>query len=479
MKRARIAVLALVAAGCGLSSSARWTEGPVEDGAAWTYDVRVADDLTYLDVTMTIPGAPPSALVLGDVRGAKYLRSLAATWPGGTKPLVLEKGELALEGVGGDARITWRADMAAMSTDGGPALRIGRSLCASPGTWLLRPRKILDGMEASLALHLSDGDAASVPWEQRADGTYRLPDTAFFWRGFTAFGTLGAHAVDVPGGRLDVAVLDRRLAMPWPALESWIVAAARAQTSLWRAFPVPRAQIVIRPVSSNSAVPFGETLRGGGSAVLLLVGDEANEDAFVEEWVAVHEFAHLGMPAIAQEDAWLSEGFIQYYTEVLMGRAGLLDERGAWEEIVAGFARGRRDGTGAPLEIESAGMSKSHSYLRVYWAGAAIALLADVEMRKESGGTRSLDDAMREIGRAFEGRNDGVPAKEVVAHLDEWLGRPLFAQLTAKHLAAREFPDVGETLARLGVVVAGGRVTGFDDGAPDAAIRKGIVPAAR
>src|SRR5262245_41874667 len=184
------------------------------------------------------------------------------------------------------------------------------------------------------------------------------------------------------------------------------------------------------------------------------------------------------MPAIAPEDAWLSEGFIQYYTEVLMGRAGLYDEHRAWQEMVSGFARGRRDGTGAPLTDESAGMAMSHSYLRVYWAGAAIALLADVEIRRESRGERSLDDAMREVGRTFVGRNDGVSAREIVAHLDAWLGRPLFSRLSTQHLASREFPDVAETLAGLGVVVRGDRVTGFDEGAPDAALRRGIVPAA-
>jgi hypothetical protein len=474
MSRARFVVLALLAAGCTLSAPSRWQEGPLPEGASWVYDVRVADDLAHIDVTMTIRGAPPESLVLGDARGGAHLRSVSAAWTGGSKALENQDGEFALDGVGDGAVVTWRADMDAM-TEGGLSMRVGRSLCASPGLWLLRPRRIRDGTEASLSLRLSEGDEASLPWQRQPDGTYRLPDTAFFWRGFAAFGTLGKHAVEVPGGRLDVAVLDRRTAASWPVLERWLVRAARAQGTLWGGFPVPRAQVILRPVSSASAVPFGETLRGGGPAVILLVGDEAIDRLFADDWVAVHEFAHLGVPAIAPEDAWMSEGFIQYYTEVLMGRDGLLDEQGAWQEIVSGFARGRADGTGAPLSAESAGMARSHSYLRVYWAGAAIALLADVELRRGSGGTRSLDDAMREVGRAFKGRNDGVPASEIVAHLDRWLGRPLFSDLASAHLASPEFPDVTATLARLGVVVEDGRVTRFDETAPDAAVRRAIV----
>ena len=478
MDRGLACAVALLAAACATSHD-DWADVPAEDGIAWRYDVRVSDDLLRIDVAMTLHGAAPRSLVLGDARGAEYLRSPVAAWAGGSKALVSAGGEFALDGVGDDARVTWRVDMEAMAANGGPATRIGRSVCVSPGVWLLRPRRVREGTVASLTLHLADGDRASVPWERREDGTYRLPDTAFFWRGFTAFGTLAANTVAVPGGHLDVAVLDRRTEVAWPALEGWLATAARAQTPLWRGFPVPRAQVVLRPVSSNSAVPFGETLRGGGPAVILLVGDEAKAGLFTDDWVAVHEFAHLGMPAIEPEDAWLSEGFIQYYTEVLMGRAGLYDERRAWQEMVSGFARGRRDGTGAPLTDESAGMARSHSYLRVYWAGAAIALLADVELRRESAGERSLDDAMREIGRAFAGRNDGVRAQEIVAHLDAWLGRPLFSRLAAAHLASRDFPDVAETLARLGVVVAGDRVTGFDEKAPDAGVRRGIVPAGR
>jgi hypothetical protein len=479
MSRAPALAVALLAAACSTSAASRWTDNPPPEGAAWSYDVRVSDDLARIDVTMAIRGAPPESLVLGDARGAKYVKYPAAEWRGGSKDLANAGGEFALEGVGDDAQITWRVDVEAMSTDGGPAMRVGRSLCASPGLWLLRPRRIRPGDEASLALHLGDGDEASVPWERRADGSYRLPENAFHWRGFAAFGTLDKHAIDVPGGRLDVAVLDRRIAAPWPALEKWLSAAARAQAPLWRAFPVASAQVVVRPVSSSAAVPFGETLRGGGAAVIFLVGDEAHERSFADDWVAVHEFAHLGVPAIAPEDAWMSEGFIQYYTEVLMGRAGLYDERRAWEEMVAGFERGRRDGTGAPLDAESAGMAKSHSYLRVYWAGAAIALLADVEIRRGSKGGRSLDDAMREISRAFAGRNDGVPAKEIVAHLDRWLGRPLFARLTTQHLQSHEFPDVADTLARLGVVVRGGRMTGLDETASDAGLRRTILPGTR
>jgi hypothetical protein len=82
---------------------------------------------------------------------------------------------------------------------------------------------------------------------------------------------------------------------------------------------------------------------------------------------------------------------------------------------------------------------------------------------------------MREIRRAFGGRTSEVAASEIVAHLDAWLGRPMFSDVTSRALASKEFPATDETLARLGVVVEDGRVTRIDDAAPDAAVRRGIV----
>lgn len=475
--KSRIGVLLLALAGCGLAASGRddaaSTASPAD--SAWHYDVSLADDLATMDVTLTLAGPAPKRLILGDARGLPSLTAVTV----GSGAAMRDGDGFAADGAGEGATVRYRVDVAKL-VESRAATRVGRTLCASPGLWLLRPQYLPRDPGATLVLRLPEGVTASVPWKQRTDGAYDLDETTFRWRGFAAFGGLATHAIDVDGARLDVALLDRPVAATWPGLERWITTAARAQSSLWGGFPVPRAQIVLRPAKSNEPVPFGETQRGGGSAVVLLVGDEAKDADFADDWVAVHEFAHLGMPAIAEGDAWLAEGFVQYYTEVLMGRAGILDERGAWQEIVDGFARGARSGGKRSLADESKGMELAHTYHRVYWGGAAIALFLDVELRRSSGGARSLDDAMREVHRAFAGgpaarRGEAVPAADVVAHLDAWLGRPLFSEISSRHLAASEFPATAETLSRLGVVVEKGRVTGFDDAALDAGVRRGIV----
>jgi hypothetical protein len=470
----RALALWTIAAGCAAPAAPHRATAPPAD-VAWSCDVAVADDLSRLAVTMSFRGAPPARLVLGDARGLAAIARLHAAPPTSSESFGRDADGFALSGVPDDATVTYSVDLGRLADDGA-ATRVGECICADPGAWLLRPDPLPAGAAAALVLHLPDGAQATVPWPRRADGAFLLGPTAFRWRAFAAFGRLETHAVEAAGATLDVAVLDRPHAATWPGIESWIVAAARAQSSLWGAFPVPRAQIVVKPVSSDQAVAFGETLRGGGPAVVLRLAGDAADDALADDWVAVHEFTHLGMPAMPDADAWLSEGLVTYWQCVLRARAGLVDERAAWQELVTGLARGRAAHGKAALAAESAAMDGAHSHPAVYWAGAAVGLLLDVELRRSSGGARSLDDAMREIRRAFAGRASSVPAAEILAHLDAWHGRPLFRDVTRRLLASSEFPATAETLARLGVVVApDGRVTALDDAAPDAGVRRAIM----
>lgn len=466
-------------AGCGLPSAGVGpsASGPAPAESLWHYDVTLSEDHARLDVQLALTGVRPQRVMLGMAEGLPYLDAPVASWGDHTRTLARDGESFPLDGVGGDATIRYRVDLARL-VDDRHGNRVGNDVCASPGLFLLRPNFLPDATAASLALHVPPGETASVPWPQDAAGTYLLDETAFRWRGFAAFGRMERHEVRAAGATLDVVLLDRPHAATWPGIERWIARAADAVASLYGSFPVPRAQIVLRPVASNDAVPFGETQRGGGPAVLLLMGDEARDADFADDWVAVHEFAHLGMPAIPEQDAWLSEGFITYYQVVLMGRAGYFDERGAWDDMAAGFERGAgQRGGGRTLAETSAAMGRTHAYFRVYWGGAAIALLFDAELRRSTAGARSLDDAIREVHRAFAGHGAEASAADIVRHLDAWLGRPLFSELSAGPLASKEFPDTAALLARLGVVRRDGR-TSLDDDAPDAASRRAIMAGA-
>lgn len=472
-------LFAIVAsAGCAVAAPrAERSVAPQRDGD-WHYDVAVSEDLARMDVRLTFAGDVPQRLDLGIDEGTPYLSHVVLENGSASRALAREGNAFVTGNAQDGATITYRVDFARLVEEQ-RGQRAGRDRSASPGLWLLRPYRLPETPRATLTLHVPEGNAASVPWRRIGPGeTFALDASAFRWRGFAAFGPMERREMAVAGATFDVAILDFPHAVTWPGVERWLARGASATADLYREFPVPRVQIVLRPTASNEAVSFGETQRGGGPAVLFRIGSEARDADFDDDWVATHEFAHLGMPAIADADAWLSEGFIQYYTEVLRGRAGILDERGAWQQIVAGFSRGRAQGVNGSLAETSASMQRAHAYMCVYWGGAAIALLLDVELRRSSGGQLSLDDAMREVRRVFNVPARHATAAEILRHLDAWLGRPLFSETAARHLAASEFPDVAPVLAELGVVVRGDRVS-FDDAAPLAAMRRAIMTPGR
>ncbi len=216
---------------------------------------------------------------------------------------------------------------------------------------------------------------------------------------------------------------------------------------------------------------FGMALRGGGPAVLLLISSAAEDDAFPGEWVAIHEFLHHGMPFIDHDDAWLSEGFVTYYSELLRSRAGFRAEAAGWEALLAGFERGRNAGVGMPLADESRQMHDNGAYQRVYWGGAAIALLADVALR-EAGS--SLDAAMRELRRCCAATPQIWPAEQVLTTLDVWLdGGPRLRPLVGPILRSAGFPELTAIYRKLGVSMVNGELT-LDESAPLAHLRRAI-----
>jgi predicted metalloprotease with PDZ domain len=115
--------------------------------------------------------------------------------------------------------------------------------------------------------------------------------------------------------------------------------------------------------------------------------------------------------------------------------------------------------------------------MRVYWGGAAIALLLDADLRRGPEG-RTLDDALRAMRDMELADADEVSAEEWMQRLDGWLGRPLFTTTAEACLSSREFPAVEAALADLGVSLRGGRAA-FDDAAPGAAARRAMTAASR
>lgn len=275
--------------------------------------------------------------------------------------------------------------------------------------------------------------------------------------GYAAFGRLTTRALAVPGGCARLTTPTDSALTTHPFIESWVRGAARAAAQIHGVSSARDAVITAVAVPGQGPVAFGITGRGTAPSILLFVGARAGPE-LEADWTLVHEFVHLAMPYVPAEDAWLSEGFATYYQEVLRARAGMQSPEAAWRALDEGFSRGRRSGTGRSLRDESRRMHATRAFSRVYWAGAAIALLFDVALRTQGRG--SLDARLAPLATR---RDETMTALEVVRALDE---DGALTAIAERWVASASFPDLDEAYVALGLVGGAssgdGRALGMD-----------------
>jgi predicted metalloprotease with PDZ domain len=174
-------------------------------------------------------------------------------------------------------------------------------------------------------------------------------------------------------------------------------------------------------------------------------------------------------------ELWLAEGFTQYYGDLVLHRAGLVDLRhlaGALNAyigtVVNNPARLVRSAVemsrmatftdlGRPLDRTN----WSSTVISYYSFGAALAMGLDLTLRERSGGQVTLDDYMRAMWRAHgavEGRPGYVPhpytLADAEARLAEVSGDAAFARdFFTRYISGHEVVDYRRLLLQAGLVL--------------------------
>jgi hypothetical protein len=433
----RSAVAAVfLAVACAPPETAPRPSPPHEDG----YRVRIAPSLDRIDVTACFTGAREIA------PQSELAREIAQ--------VVSRNGDCTSYAV--------NVAQASEGADLRGALRIGDALLASPDLWLWRPEP-LPSSAPKARFELPPRSSVAVAWPALGD-VHRVPETTFRWASQAAFGRFDQERIAVWGGELTLSLLGGGWDGRRAEVVAWLRRAAKMTAESYGGFPVQSAQVL---AVSGRGRSFGLALRGGGPTIVLRVGRGALDD----DWTAVHELLHLGIPHIDLEHAWLFEGIVQYQTTLARARAGAISREQAWWELLDGFARGKRAGTGRTLAQESADMHRTRAYWRVYWAGAAIALETDVELRKSGS---SLQGSLVRLARS-SARAVGLSANDVIERIDrDGPGAPL-RTIATRELGRSAFPEQRALLAWLGVRLDGERVS-IEEAAPGGAVRDAIIP---
>ncbi len=267
----------------------------------------------------------------------------------------------------------------------------------------------------------------------------------------------------IPGATLRIEVQQPIDDEKAAEIVEWLRSASSNVSLAYGRFPNPSPRVVVIPTrgrswGGDSPVPFGRVTRSGGEKIEFFVNPDRPIEEYYADWTATHEFSHLMLPYVRSRHKWISEGFASYYQNILMARAGHYTESEAWQKLYAGFERGRRSRPElSPNEAAAAGISKAR--MKIYWSGAAIALLADIELRERSGGRESLDVALDRLQRCCLPSNRSWSGPTLFAKLDSLIDEPVFMPLYRKHADTAGFPDMRPSLQRLGVDIESNSVS--------------------
>ncbi len=370
--------------------------------------------------------------------------------------------------------------------------RVGDDLVVAPQLLLLRA-EAGEGADAELSLDLPADWSISAPWREHADAArtrkhakseadarknihFTIPYTPSDWSAAVAFGHFSEERIPLPGGVLRLTILDGADAEERAKLHDWLAHVSRAILSAYGRLPLPDVQVLMIPLSGHGkAVMFGQSIRGQGNALELLVDPTQPVADFDKDWIAVHELSHLMHPYLGDRGSWLAEGLATYYQNVLRGRAGLLTPAQAWDRLREGFTDNAGKHYATSLSDAAATMHRTHDYRRVYWSGAAYWLTVDRDLRRDSDGKLELGLALSRFRDCCLPAHREWPPQEFVAKLDELAGVETFSRRYREFAALREFPEWEKVYEDLGVRT--GEHIEFDPDAPDAAVRDRIMTA--
>jgi hypothetical protein len=280
--------------------------------------------------------------------------------------------------------------------------------------------------------------------------------------------TLGDYqsAFELGGARITVTIQDRVLRDKKQMLLEWIVYSAETVTHYYGRFPVDNLGIKVQ-VTGGHAVRFGQAFGGNDPRVRVVVGENVTQTDLRRDWIMVHEMVHLAMADLPRANRWWLEGLATYVESIARAQRGHLTEAFVWN----GFYHRMPQGLPQSGDL---GLDRTPTWGRTYWGGAMFCLLADVEIRKQTGNRKSLRDALRGVLADGYSMHTSATPMQIFESGDRATGVAVLVPLYEK-MKADPFPVDLERLWRdLGVGVKNDAIV-YNDDAPLAHIRKALL----
>jgi len=339
-------------------------------------------------------------------------------------------------------------------------------------------------------------------WPSRATLAHQLGVLALtmqtlrfrFWRIMWAFGCLAAtiafvstyaaqpddshhhlpavvftQTLNIEDATLQIDFAEGQLDLPRSEIVQRIQTATHAVVVYYGRFPVPRARILIIPVANRHGVLQGTTwgnMAGSPAFLRLRIGQTTTHDELTADWIITHELVHIALPSLPDDQHWLEEGIASYVEPIARVQAGELPAAKIWSDMMKGMPNGE-PGPG------DRGLDVTHTWGRTYWGGALFCLMADVEIRKQTGNRRGLQDALRGIVAAGGSIDKEWPLSRVLSIGDRATDTQVLEKMYAQWSIKPVPVDLPQLWIQLGIK-AGPQGVSFDASAPLVAIRKSI-----
>ena len=280
-----------------------------------------------------------------------------------------------------------------------------------------------------------------------------------------------SQTIHVGGAAIQIDLAPGSLDLNHAAVVKWIDTAARAVSNYYGRFPVPRERVLVVPVADREGVLSGTTwgnVDGFPAFARMRIGQHTTEQDLTGDWTMTHEFVHTALPSLAPDHHWLEEGLATYIEPIARGQIGTLSPQQVWGEMLRDMHQGEPD----PGDL---GLDQTHTWASTYWGGALFCLLADTQIREQTGNRKGLQDALR--GILASGGSIAVhwPISKVLRTGDDATGTQVLTQLYRKMGESAYTPvDLGAIWKRLGVRFVNGGIV-FDNHAPLARIRQRIL----
>ena len=243
--------------------------------------------------------------------------------------------------------------------------------------------------------------------------------------------------------------------LPNSAIVQRVQDVANAVAHFYGVFPVARTRIFVQPVAGRHGVLQGTTWgdRDGFSAYLRIrVGSATTPGELVDDWILTHELVHTALASLPDGQSWLEEGLASYIEPFIRMQAGEISEETMWSGMMRGMPNGEP-------EAGDKGMNNTHTWGRTYWGGALFCLIADVQIRRETGNRMGLPDALRGIVAAGATIDREMPPGKVLAIGDAATKTHVLEELYKKWADSPITVDLPSLWSDLGVKLDGRTVT--------------------